>query len=166
MLGELHCALDEYPGELPAGGPFDDTAHAIDALAARGLVTAGEADGLREAADRLRTALAGYPVRPLHGDAHPGNLLATPAGLLWNDFEDTCAGPVEWDLACLARTRRFDGDVAVERYGHPGQEALDPYLRLRGLHGTVWYQQLAERFPAYRPDARARLAAWRLAFTS
>jgi Ser/Thr protein kinase RdoA (MazF antagonist) len=29
----------------------------------------------------------------LHGDAGPGNLMATGAGWVWHDFEDTCSGP-------------------------------------------------------------------------
>jgi hypothetical protein len=28
----------------------------------------------------------------------------TPAGPLWTDFEDVCAGPVEWDLASMTLT--------------------------------------------------------------
>ncbi|MGI5283513.1 phosphotransferase [Nonomuraea polychroma] len=43
------------------------------------------------------------PVQAVHGDAHPGNLLATSSGLLWNDFEETMAAPVGCDLACLLR---------------------------------------------------------------
>ncbi|GGS29190.1 aminoglycoside phosphotransferase [Streptomyces humidus] len=35
----------------------------------------------------------------LHGEPHPGNLLATPQGLLFIDFETCCRGPVEFDLA-------------------------------------------------------------------
>jgi thiamine kinase-like enzyme len=35
----------------------------------------------------------------LHGAPHFGNLLNTPAGLLWTDFETACHGPLEWDLA-------------------------------------------------------------------
>lgn len=40
-----------------------------------------------------------WPRRPLHGDMHPGNLLATHTGHRWIDFEDVCVGPLEWDLA-------------------------------------------------------------------
>jgi aminoglycoside phosphotransferase (APT) family kinase protein len=57
-------------------------------------------------ADRalLRTALraAGAPRRAeqlLHGEPHPGNLLATRDGLVFIDLETCCRGPVEFDLA-------------------------------------------------------------------
>jgi Phosphotransferase enzyme family len=35
----------------------------------------------------------------LHGEPHPGNLLATSDGLLFIDFETCCRGPVEFDVA-------------------------------------------------------------------
>ncbi|MGW4795058.1 phosphotransferase [Nonomuraea sp. NPDC004297] len=35
----------------------------------------------------------------LHGEPHPGNLLATEHGPLFIDFETCCRGPVEFDLA-------------------------------------------------------------------
>ena len=35
----------------------------------------------------------------LHGEPHPGNLLATDEGLLFVDFETCCRGPVEFDIA-------------------------------------------------------------------
>ncbi|MET8815662.1 phosphotransferase [Streptomyces sp. NPDC004549] len=35
----------------------------------------------------------------LHGEPHPGNVLATPDGPRFIDFETCCHGPVEFDLA-------------------------------------------------------------------
>ena len=35
----------------------------------------------------------------LHGEPHPGNMLATKNGLLFIDLETCCRGPVEFDLA-------------------------------------------------------------------
>lgn len=48
-------------------------------------------------AQRLRL-LAG-PRQALHGAPHFGNLLHTPDGPLWMDFETACYGPLEWDIA-------------------------------------------------------------------
>ena len=42
-----------------------------------------------------------FPEQRLHGEPHKGNYLLTPTGLRWIDFEDTCRGPLEWDLAFL-----------------------------------------------------------------
>lgn len=54
--------------------------------------------------DTLRTlgraiAERGAAEQPLHGEPHPGNVLATDGGLLFIDLETCCRGPVEFDLA-------------------------------------------------------------------
>ena len=36
---------------------------------------------------------------PCHGDAHARNLIPSPKGWLWNDFEDVSMMPEYWDLA-------------------------------------------------------------------
>jgi Ser/Thr protein kinase RdoA (MazF antagonist) len=50
---------------------------------------------------RLRRMIGerGAPEQLLHGEPHPGNLLAAKNGLLFIDFETCCRGPVEFDLA-------------------------------------------------------------------
>ena len=93
MLGALHDALDGYPDELPVlVGPLSDIAAA--------LAVSSDAT-LHRAADHLLPRAVSWPRRPLHGDAHLGNVLMTPDGPWWTDFEDVCAGPAEWDLASL-----------------------------------------------------------------
>ena len=49
----------------------------------------------------LRRAIAnrGAPEQLLHGEPHPGNVLNTKKGLLFIDFETSCRGPVEFDIA-------------------------------------------------------------------
>lgn len=41
----------------------------------------------------------GGPEQLLHGEPHPGNLLATENGPLFIDLETCCRGPIEFDLA-------------------------------------------------------------------
>jgi hypothetical protein len=52
------------------------------------------------------------PLAVLHGGPNPHNVLLTPAGLRWIDFEACCRGPIEADLAYLgpAATRRVGVD--------------------------------------------------------
>lgn len=132
LLAELHGELRFFDGSLPTRMPLDDTESILRVLArdhpAVDLtdLRARLADVSREWESRLGE------VQPLHGDAHPGNLMLTAAGPTWNDFEDTWRGPVVWDVACLAATRRFKGIEGVPHY--PAEvEHLDYFLDVRRL---------------------------------
>jgi aminoglycoside phosphotransferase (APT) family kinase protein len=138
-LARLHEVLAglAVPDQRPLDTPLDDLA----AFVARGRewgVGTPVLDRLGQRLAALRPRLGGE-VRQLHGDPHPGNLLATPAGWLWGDLEDSCTGPLEWDLACLRSTRRLDGRAALDAFpGAPTDAALAPWLELRRLHAAVW----------------------------
>lgn len=106
MLGPLHEALASYPSDLPPlVGPLTDISTALR--------VSSDPTLHRAAAELVPLALS-WPRRPLHGDAHTGNVLMTPAGPLWTDFEDVCAGPVEWDLASMTLT-----DETLNAYSGP-----------------------------------------------
>jgi hypothetical protein len=112
MLGELHAALTSYNADLPPlVGPLTDIGTAL---------TVSDDPVLRRAADHLVPLALSWPRRPLHGDAHTGNVLLTPQGPRWTDFEDVCAGPPEWDLASMTVT-----DETVAAYPGP----VDPERR-------------------------------------
>ncbi|MGY1809705.1 phosphotransferase family protein [Blastococcus sp. SYSU D00669] len=138
-LARLHEVLGALP--VPATPPLDTPLDDLAAFAARGArwrVPAPLLDRLAARLAELRPRLVGS-VRQLHGDPHPGNLLATAIGWRWADLEDTCAGPLEWDLACLRSTRRLDGRAALDAFpGAPSDAALAPWLELRRLHAAVW----------------------------
>lgn len=104
------------------GPPFADIDAVVTAPGLAGLDRA-DAEQLGREAAALRERLLPHPepagppaAQVLHGDAHPGNLVATPAGWRWIDLEETCRGPVRWDLAVLRGTRRLDGAAAVAAY--------------------------------------------------
>lgn len=158
-LAALHAALADLDADLPRFGPCEDTAQALALLA--GQVPDSVVALLREENERLRETLAAFPVRPLHGDAHPGNLLATPSGPMWNDFEDTFLGPLGWDLACLVTTGRLDGAAALAAYpGEYSAEEVEVCVELRELFGVAWRFVLAQHFPARRADAEEKLREW------
>jgi len=165
MLRDLHATLRSYPETLPVLAPLND----IPAFLARpqSQLSAGEAGALSAAYARLTAELdqtldqTSAAVQVLHGDAGPGNLMNTDTGWVWHDFEDTCAGPVEWDLAASAASRRLDRSRVLAAYGapvDPGQLAVCE--QLRWLHLTIWYQLYAERLPDLRPRAAQLLARW------
>jgi hypothetical protein len=110
LLFDLHEHLDNYDGDLPVlVGPLTDIETALRLC---------DDELLHRAAERLLPEARDWPRRPLHGDAHIGNLLRTGQGDLWLDFEDACLGPPEWDLASRTIT-----DDAIAAY--PGD--LDPH---------------------------------------
>ncbi|MFD4251658.1 MULTISPECIES: aminoglycoside phosphotransferase family protein [Amycolatopsis] len=149
-LAELHAALRDFRDPLDAPGPL---AEARSWIARFDLPVE-----LADEVDALEAALPDGRAQALHGDAHPGNLLATASGPRWVDFEDTWAGPVLWDLACLALTTRLDGRAAVAAYpGAPDPDELAPWLRLRDLFGVCWRFAIARRFPDRLPEAQADL---------
>jgi hypothetical protein len=159
-LAELHEVLADLPA--PATPPLDTPLDDITAFVAGGSawdVPATKLDRLGERLEWLRPRLTGT-VRQLHGDPHPGNLLAGPGGWVWGDLEDTCAGPLEWDLACLRSTTRLDGRAALDAFpGAPSDEELAPWLQLRSLHAAVWAVVIGADHPHRVSAAHDRLAA-------
>ena len=121
MLGHLHAALASYDADLPPlVGPLTDIATAL---------ARSDDRVLHGAAEALVPLALSWPRRPLHGDAHTGNVLLTSTGWRWTDFEDVCAGPVEWDLASMTVT-----DAALAAYpGHLDPTRLEECRDLRRL---------------------------------
>ena len=158
-LVDLQAALaDVRPGwdGAPLDTPLDDLAvfgdRGADLGAAPDLVAR-----VGELVEELRPRLTG-PAGHLHGDAHPGNLLGTSAGWRWTDLEDSCRGPLGWDLACLRRTSRLDGRAAIDAMpGRPSDEELAPFSWLRALHAASWWFVHAVRVPGDLPAAGSRL---------
>jgi Ser/Thr protein kinase RdoA (MazF antagonist) len=129
MLPDLHRALAGFPGELPLlGPPAVDIPIGLAALDRHpDVLSPAERDRLRAAVDRLAPFLAdpGDTTTVLHGDLHPGNLLATGGELRWIDFEDVCRGPVGWDVALL----HWMDPAAAGGLADPEQLALCSDLR-------------------------------------
>ncbi|NKE56344.1 aminoglycoside phosphotransferase family protein [Lentzea sp. PSKA42] len=139
MLPALHAELRLYEGELPVRGPMDDVENTLEYLEGLGV------PDLEPFRERHAELLAEWDVhyndvQPLHGDSHYGNLLMTPSGPVWNDFEDTWRGPVAWDLACLAGARGEEAaQRAVEIYGGgAASEDVEFHVETRINFGTLW----------------------------
>jgi Ser/Thr protein kinase RdoA (MazF antagonist) len=103
-LRRLHEGLSTYQGELPSFREGVRRARAT--LDDDRLMTAlGNEDRslLRRAFDHISAELEAfdYVERPLHGEPHLDNLLATANGPRWIDLEAVCFGPLEWDVAFL-----------------------------------------------------------------
>ena len=160
MLRDLHAVLRRYPVPLPALAPLQD----IPAFLARPQTHISEERkaALAAAYQRLTGELDPAAMRQaLHGDAGGGNLMATDQGWVWHDFEDTCSGPVAWDLAASTASQYLDGPRVLAAYRDPINRApLAVCEQLRRLDLTVWYSLYAERLPELGPRAADLLASW------
>jgi hypothetical protein len=146
-LRELHAALAEFPGEL---GQLSDVRDWLDRLLAElhpsPRLTRQDRDLLRSHLQVLTPTVfeSSLPAQALHGDASISNLLRTDNGLIWNDLEDTCVGPVHWDVAgliCEVRARgRSEAFVAdfLRAYGGLDLEELNDFIAAHLLYTTVW----------------------------
>ncbi len=147
-LAALHRAFAGYDGALP---PYTDALDGVALLLADPTavpVLAGDDRLLLNAQfARLRAATGGADAwTPIHGDAHPGNLLLGGVGPVWVDCEDACLGPAEYDIACLPSS-------AWPRFTEADQALIAGFAALRSVCVATWC--------AARPadgDAREALA--------
>ena len=162
MLRDLHTALRSYSRSEPVLAPLAD----IPAFLARPqtLLSVADVSVLSETFTRLTEDLApaAGPGQVLHGDAGLSNLMAADGQWVWLDFEDTCWGPVAWDLAATTASPRLDHSRILAAYGGPVDVAqLHTCQQLRRLHLTIWYALYAVRLPECRQRATELLATWR-----
>ena len=156
-LKRIHAALASYEGALP---PYHEAVAGCAALAEdEGAMAAARPQDLRFLADLVRTGLERLPSDreswvALHGDAHLGNLMITPGGPIWADFEAACRGPLEWDL--LTRPAAF-----LTPFGRLDADLLEELGALRRACVAVWCWADAERGAEFREAAEYHTARLR-----
>jgi len=169
-LRGLHAALAEFPGDLaPLKGIRDWLGFLLGELRPSPTLTQRDIDWLRFELDALTPAVfeSSLSAQPLHGDASMGNLLRTDNGLVWNDLEDVCVGPVAWDISGLVASAKARGQSAryieelLAGYGGPGVEGLETFLEAHALYDVVWQAFEARRRPPAMQRAVASLAVLR-----
>jgi aminoglycoside phosphotransferase (APT) family kinase protein len=133
-LQRLHAGLRMI--DLPAPH-FGDRVEEAQRLVANRDRTPALADGDREflgaTLRNLRRAVGdrGAAEQLLHGEPHPGNVLATKNGLLFVDLETCCRGPVEFDLAHAP-------EEVSEHYPDVGRDLLRDCRTLALALVTTW----------------------------
>jgi Ser/Thr protein kinase RdoA (MazF antagonist) len=169
LLASFH-ALGDSPCGLPGFDPLRsiesrlDRANDVDA-ADRHFLSARCAD-LHAQLEGLTFAL---PRGPIHGDAHPKNLLTDRGQVVLLDFESAATGPREWDLLPTV--------IAVDRYGLPEEKYREfadtygfdvrswtgyPVLReVRELTMTTWIMQNVGESRATADEFALRVACLR-----
>jgi hypothetical protein len=88
----------------------------------------------------------------LHGEPHPGNVLATLHGPMFIDLETCCRGPVEFDVAHVP-------DAVVDHYPDVDQELLRECRHLVLAMVAAWRCDPDDEFPNGERAKRAFLSA-------
>jgi hypothetical protein len=88
--------------------------------------------------------------QPIHGDAHVGNVIFSPHGPLWNDFEDVHYGSPSWDIACFTRSGCYQPEEVAN------DPELDRQYAARRFQRRVW-----RTFNALPPELQRDLTASR-----
>lgn len=133
-LRALHENAEPYRGGLLRS--FDPRPEAVRVANLVG----GEAGViLRDAATRLTPPP--LPQQAIHGDAHFENVLA---GGIWQDFDEACLGPREWDIACMIHRWVVFGELeqemrtALAAYGPCDLDAVEALQPLVVLGIAAW----------------------------
>jgi len=164
-LRQIHEALEGAdPDGLDHYARLDELAVLVRTLD----LDAGELSLLERGLDAAAEVLTGIdaPLQPVHGDAHLANVLRTPAGPVWSDFENACLGPRELDIAALTIRAAHGGleaacleppDEALASYGDYAAGLVQQLIPVHALFLAAWTCALAERVPVARPFAQERL---------
>lgn len=161
-LGRLHHGMRSIRVTTPHF--TDRVAEAERLVASRELTPSlGEPDRelLGEALANLSHAISdrGPREQVLHGEPHPGNLLATAAGPLFIDLETCCRGPVEFDLAHVP-------DEVSARYAGMDEDLLRQCRILVLGMITTWRFDRDDELPSGRKLGAAWLSQLRTELAS
>ncbi|SDC26521.1 Phosphotransferase enzyme family protein [Paenibacillus sp. UNCCL117] len=110
LVNRLSIAMKDFSGDLPVLGVWKRACQS--------------ANKLRSSSDqRIQTLLSVFQrvnermcnesnvLIPCHGDAHARNLLPSPEGWIWSDFEDVSLMPAYWDLASFVGNHALLGGI-------------------------------------------------------
>jgi predicted trehalose synthase len=133
-LRRVHETLLDYAGDLPSFWlKLDRCSDILQNEAATPALSPADRAFLQSTYDRLRETVTRIPIEPvpIHGDAHLGNVLITPHGARWNDFEDVSLGPREWDVGWLP-------EADLVQFEPMNQDLLSAFHYLRSVCTSVW----------------------------
>lgn len=103
---QLSLGMMDFPHELPVFGVWDRVCQSSNRLRSHSDPRIQALIKRFKVIDQ-QMRLQVNELVPSHGDAHARNLMPSPKGWLWTDFEDVCLMPKYWDLAS------FVGNLAL-----------------------------------------------------
>ncbi len=167
-LATCHEMLEDIAPdlELPAWQPLDEATAIVAYLRSRQVLDETDLTFLEACLGRARERIEANasPPRPLHGDAHLGNVSNTARGALWNDWEDTFSGALGWDLACLLARGKLRPEIATAPRAAAAAHGarieateLESMIELRIVYVTLWAAIVAAARGASLESVQARL---------
>jgi aminoglycoside phosphotransferase (APT) family kinase protein len=173
-LADCHRALREAAPEAlphaPPWGALDELQQLLQRPELPHHVPAPDLVLVQRLTARCLCALRGIDadLQWLHGDAHLNNVVATPAGPCWLDWEDAQRAPLAWDLASLVAAARVLGSHAEwseaalqgwqRRAGPVDKPLLAWCILARTLYVVAWTWHLGPQDAARQPRLQGRLA--------
>ncbi|WP_326956870.1 phosphotransferase family protein [Amycolatopsis sp. NBC_01286] len=150
LLHDLHALPHPTDFRLPTFSPMPKVEPRLQEL--KGKLSEADLDFLRdryeELSKKFRDLEFPLPAGPVHGDAHPGNVMRAPDGTLnLIDFEDFAFGPREWDAAVLS--------VRHQAFGWASEAEYDSYTKAYGFDPIDW-----SGFPVLRATRELNMTMW------
>jgi Ser/Thr protein kinase RdoA (MazF antagonist) len=106
------------------------------------------AASVRALVERIAPLFTDVPVHRIHGDCHLGNLIWTPKGPTFLDFDDTLVGPAVQDVWMLVPSADEEGrrqrGLLLEAYNQFREfrtswlRLVEPLRALRYIHYATW----------------------------
>lgn len=175
LVADLHAALRDYPGELPY------LSAAEPRMVEEGFAALGARPDLISPAELVRAQreweilapivgsraafearFPGVGLQPIHGDAPAANIIRTPGGPLYSDFELVTYGPAEWDVAFFGAECEAAYNEAAQRRG---LRSLDQrvlrFVDAVGMSRIVACLALVPRLPVLAEALAPSLEHWR-----
>ncbi|MFI5509882.1 aminoglycoside phosphotransferase family protein [Mycobacterium sp. NPDC051804] len=174
QTARLHSALREYDGDLAFWAPFGT--YIPDGLAALErmpeLLSAADLGRAQREWSVIAPVLTsrevfeqtfpGVDVQPIHGDAPYYNMISTPDGDLWSDFELVTLGAIESDLAMVGPDGIAAYDAAAAAVGlRPVDERVLRVTETAGRLAMVAVLAMVPQLPMLGDGLAPALDEWR-----
>lgn len=174
QTARLHAALREYDGDLDFWAPFGT--YIPDGLAAvermPELLPASDLERAQREWDVIAPVLTsqdafeqtfpGVDVQPVHGDAPYYNMISTPDGDLWSDFELVTLGAIESDLAMVGPDGIAAYDTAAAELGlRPVDDRVRRVTEAAGRLAVVAVLAMVPELPMLADGLAPTLDEWR-----
>ncbi|KRE55982.1 phosphotransferase [Paenibacillus sp. Soil750] len=110
LVNGLSIAMKDFSGDLPVLGVWERTCQSANKLRSN---SDQRIQALLSVFQRVNKQMRIEPslLIPCHGDAHARNLLPSPEGWIWSDFEDVSLMPAYWDLASFVGNHALFGGI-------------------------------------------------------